>query len=94
MPSYERFRVDLTRTDGAQWRIFERLATVFLADEYPSLRPMAAASGDGGMDATLFQPTDDLGVALQFSVRKDSENKVTQTCERLSKKFGSFHAVC
>ena len=64
MPSYERFRKALTRIDGAQWRVFERLATVFLTDEYPSLRPMAAASGDGGMDTTLFQPTDDSGVAL------------------------------
>lgn len=83
MPTYERFKLALTSIDGAQWRLFERLATVFLADEYPSLRPMAAASGDGGMDAMLFQPTDDLEVALQFSVRQDWDNKITQTCERL-----------
>lgn len=85
MPSYERFRLALTQIDGAQWRVFERLATVFLADEYPSLRPMAAASGDGGMDATLYRPDEDPGVALQFSVRRDWESKITQTCERIKK---------
>ena len=83
MPTYERFKLALTNIDGAQWRSFERLATVFLADEYPSLRPMAAPSGDDGMDATIFQPTDDLEVALQFSVRQDWDTKITQTCKRL-----------
>src|SRR5260370_12888667 len=83
MPTYERFKLALTNVDGTQWRSFERLATVFLADEYPSLRPMAAASGDEGMDAMLFQPTDDPEVALQFSVRQDWDNKITQTSKRL-----------
>ena len=84
MPTYERFKLALTKAEGAQWRAFERMATVFVADEYPSLRPMAAASGDGGMDAELFQPSDDPGVALQFSLRQDWETKITQTCTRLS----------
>jgi hypothetical protein len=44
---------------------------------------MAAASGDEGMDAMLFQPTDDPEVALQFSVRQDWDNKITETCKRL-----------
>lgn len=83
MPSYERFKLALANVDGAQWRLFERLATVFLADEYLSLRPMAAASGDDGMDATIFRPTEDLEVALQFSVRRDWDNKITETCKRL-----------
>src|ERR1019366_1065051 len=85
MPTYERLKLALTKVEGAQWRAFERLATVFVADEYPSLRPMAAARGDGGMDAELFQPSDDPAVALQFSLRQDWEAKVTQTCTRLSK---------
>lgn len=75
----------LTNVDGAQWRSFELLATVFLADEYPSLRPMAAASGDDGMDATILRPTDDPEVALQFSVRQDWEAKILETCKRLLK---------
>ncbi len=84
MLAYDRFKLALARVDGTQWRAFERMATVFVADEYPSLRPMAAASGDGGMDAELFQPSDDPGVALQFSLRQDWENKIIQTCRRLS----------
>jgi hypothetical protein len=61
------------------------MATVFLADEYPGLRPMAATSGDGGLDAELFQPNDAPSVAIQMSLRQDWENKITQTCTRLSK---------
>lgn len=85
MVSYDRFKLALLRVEGTQWRAFERLATVFLADEYPSLRPMASESGDEGMDATLFQASDDPEVVLQFSVRRDWENKITQTCNRLKK---------
>ncbi|WP_309858378.1 hypothetical protein [Leifsonia sp. 1010] len=44
---------------------------------------MAATSGDGGVDATLYVPTDDPDVACQFSLRRDWETKVKQTCERL-----------
>jgi hypothetical protein len=84
VPTYERFKVALSNIDGAQWRAFERLATVFLADEYSSLRPLAAASGDGGMDAELFRPSDGPGVAIQISLRQDWETKVVQTCKRLS----------
>jgi len=83
--TYERFKLALQRVDGTQWRVFERLATVFLGDEYPSLRPMASESGDDGMDATLFQPDDDPDVVLQFSVRHDWEAKVNETCKRLEK---------
>ena len=80
---YARLKIALTRIEGAQWRLFERLATVFVAEEYPSLRPTAQASGDDGMDATLFQPTDDPDVILQFSIRKDWSNKIKDTCRRL-----------
>lgn len=83
MTSYEGFRHALTSIDGTQWRHFERLANVFLADEFPSLRPMAAPGGDGGMDARLFRPVDDEDVVLQFSLRKDWEQKIKQTCQRL-----------
>ena len=85
MPTYERFKLALSNADGAHWRDFERLATVVLMDEYPSLRPMAAASGDGGMDAVLFQSSEDPDVVLQFSVRQDWETKITQTIARLMK---------
>ncbi|WP_270889697.1 hypothetical protein [Pedococcus sp. 5OH_020] len=83
MIAYERFKLALSSVEGAQWRAFEVLATVFMADQYPSLRPMASASGDGGLDAQLWQPDDDVAVALQFSVRKDWETKIVETCKRL-----------
>ena len=83
MTSYEGFRHALNTIDGTQWRSFERLANVFLAEEFPSLRPMASASGDDGMDAALFRPIDDDGVVLQFSLRRDWDQKVKQTCKRL-----------
>jgi hypothetical protein len=54
-----------------------------MAAEYPSLRPLAAESGDGGMDAMLFAPNDDPNVALQFSVRRDWSSKIRETCVRL-----------
>lgn len=83
MTDYGRLKLALTRIEGPQWRLFERLATVFLAEEYPSLRPTAQANGDDGMDATLFQPADDPSVVLQFSIRKDWSKKIVETCERL-----------
>lgn len=83
MPSYERFKLALQRVDGTQWRRFETLANVFLADEFPSLRPLASPSGDDGMDSQIFRPTDDDGVVLQFSVRKDWDAKIKETCKRL-----------
>jgi len=83
MTDYGRLKIALTTIEGNQWRLFERLATVFLAEEYPSLRPTAQASGDDGMDATLFRPTDDPSVILQFSVRKDWAVKIRETCARL-----------
>lgn len=71
--------------DGPQWRKFETLSTVFLADEYPSLRPLASESGDGGLDALLFCPSDDESTVLQFSVRKDWGPKIRETCVRVAK---------
>lgn len=83
MIGYERLRYALSRCDGSQWRVFERLAQVVLANEYPSLRPLATMSGDGGLDAGLFRPEDDTTVAVQYSVRQDTARKVEETCQRL-----------
>ncbi len=82
---YEGFKHALTSVEGSQWRSFELLANVFLADEFPSLRPMASAGGDEGMDARLFRPTDEGEVVLQFSLRKDWDTKNRQTCARLKR---------
>ena len=81
--SPERFQWSLDKLDPTQWRYFEWLATVFLSDEFPNLRPVAAMSGDGGADAMLFELEDDPSVILQFSVRKDISAKVEETCNRI-----------
>jgi hypothetical protein len=83
MVSYDRFKYALSNLDGRQWRLFEILANTFLSEEFPSLRPLAGAAGDEGMDASLFQATDDPDTILQYSVRQDWSNKVIETCERL-----------
>lgn len=83
MVSSERFTLALRQMDGTQWRLFERLATVFLSTEYPALRPVADPTGDGGLDALLFETEDDLSTAIQFSVRSDWSAKIHQTCRRL-----------
>lgn len=84
MVAKERFKLALRQIEGTQWRKFETLSTVFLADEYPSLRPMAAESGDGGLDAMLFIAADDDSTVLQFSVRRDWAAKIRETCARVS----------
>lgn len=53
MPS-QRFALALRQLEAGDWLIFERFAAEFLAVEFPSLRTMAAASGDKGRDAQLF----------------------------------------
>ena len=78
-----RFQVALERIDPAQWRLFEQLGLVFLSEEYPSLRPVAATSGDGGQDAILFRSDDAPEVTLQFTVRADWARKIEETCTRL-----------
>lgn len=85
MATYERFKFALQNIEGTQWRYFELLANVFCAEEFPSLRPMAAEGGDDGMDASLFFSTEAPDVVLQFSVRKDWDTKIQETCRRLAK---------
>lgn len=80
----ERFRFALEQIQPSQWQIFEYLSSAFLADEYGNLRTLASPSGDGGRDATLFQPEDDEGVALQYSVASDWVAKIRRTASRLS----------
>src|SRR5690349_14711583 len=85
--SAERFQWALDQMEPSDWRLFESLATVFLAAEFASLRPLAAMSGDGGADALLFEVEDDPSVLLQFSVRRDFAAKITETCVRLKETY-------
>lgn len=85
MISTGRFATALRELDGSKWRLFERLATVFLSSEFAELRPVADPSGDGGLDARLFKPTDDPTTIVQFSVRKDWQAKLHETCRGIKK---------
>lgn len=93
MVDYTRFKFALTNLDGRQWRLFEELANVFLADEFSALRPVAGQAGDDGVDAELYAPSDDDGTLLQYSVRKDWNSKISETCERLKATRPSYSVL-
>ncbi len=81
MISSDRFELALEKLKGSDWERFERLASAFLAVEFPNLRTMAAPSGDGGRDAELYSasPT----VWLQYSTQKDWKAKIHDSLLKL-----------
>lgn len=83
MPS-QRLALALEQMPPTDWRTFELFAAEFLAVEYPSLRTMAAASGDKGRDGELYLPSEEPTTAVQYSVTKDWQAKITATVKRLS----------
>ncbi|OBK70597.1 hypothetical protein [Mycolicibacterium fortuitum] len=93
MITADRFAKALRELDGTKWRLFERLATTFLASEFPELRPVADPSGDEGLDALLYQPSDDPNTVVQFSVRKDWQDKIHETCRRIKKTCPSANVL-
>ncbi len=82
-----RFEMALARLRPGMWEDFEQLASVFVQDEHGKLRSVAAPSGDGGLDGSLFQPEDDDQIVLQYSVRADWEDKVAETAKTVAKNF-------
>lgn len=85
--SAQRFQWALANLESTQWRLFERVATAFLADEFPTLRPTAGESGDGGADGLLFRLEEDPSLLVQISVRRDWRSKINETCERVLTTF-------
>lgn len=77
------FKLALERLQSSDWAHFERLSSDFLSTELPSLRTMAAPSGDGGRDSELFSPEGNPMVVIQYSIAKDWRNKVRKTVIRL-----------
>jgi hypothetical protein len=80
----ERFALALRQLEAGDWLVFERFAAEFLAVEFPSLRTMAATSGDKGRDAQLFVVNEAPKTAFQYSVTKDWATKIRGTAKRLS----------
>ena len=89
----ERFEMALSRVTHADWNRFERLASAFLASEYPSLRTMAAASGDGGRDSELFTDDGEPTTAMQYSVTTKWSEKINQTAFRLNSTFPNISTL-
>jgi hypothetical protein len=83
MPS-PRFELALKLLDSTQWRLFERLASEFLAVEYPDLRTMASSNGDKGRDGECFTLDAEPKIAFQYSVAVDWRSKIAQTVKRIS----------
>lgn len=82
MPS-PRLDMALRELTGADWQIFEKFASEFLAVDFPSLRTKAAESGDKGRDAQLFRPDESPSTMVQYSLRKDWNAKIRETVRRL-----------
>jgi len=80
------FKLALERLQASDWAHFERLCSDFLSTELPSLRTMAAPSGDGGRDSELFSSEANPLVAIQYSVAKDWRAKIRRTAARLREK--------
>jgi hypothetical protein len=80
--SRARLKCALQQIKAPDWIHFERLASAFLASEFPNLRTVAAASGDGGRDSELFGTGNEPAVIIQYSVTEKWETKVRDTFKR------------
>ncbi len=83
----KRFDLALERLPSSDWERFERLASIFLATEYPKLRTVASPAGDQGRDAYLFQEEGDPSVLIQYSVSEDWRGKIRDTARRINETF-------
>lgn len=88
-----RFDLALERIRAGDWEQFEHLASAFLTEDYPKLRTMASASGDGGRDSVLFSEEDDQTVAFQYSVTDDWTTKIRKTTVRLETEFPKINTL-
>jgi hypothetical protein len=82
-----RLELALKNLKPSDWERFERLASTFLASEWPTIRTMAAAGGDGGRDSELFTPEGSANVVIQYSVQETWPEKIRKTAKRLRETF-------
>lgn len=87
------FKLALDRLEPSDWAHFERLCSAFLAQDFPCLMTMAAASGDGGRDAELYSSDKFPIVAFQYSVTKQWKSKINRTVDTLSKKHPNIKII-
>jgi hypothetical protein len=91
--SQERLDFALRQLRPGDWERFERLASTFLASEWPDIRTMAAPSGDGGRDSALFSAKENANVAIQYSIAQDWSSKIRDTVKRLKETFPDVKIV-
>lgn len=91
--SQERLDLALKHLRPSDWERFERLASTFLASEFPGIRTMASAGGDGGRDSELFAPGGKANVVIQYSVTQDWSDKIRGTVKRLKETFPDSHVL-
>lgn len=82
-----RFKLALELLEPSDWRLFETLASTFLASEFDGFRTTATASGDRGRDGELFSPDGNIKVLFQYSVATDWQGKINATVRRLKETF-------
>jgi hypothetical protein len=80
--SAERLRFALNNLQVGDWERFEKIASAFMAADFPNMRTMANPSGDGGRDGELFE-TSKITVVVQISISKDWKTKIEKTAKRL-----------
>lgn len=85
--SADRLQFALKFIKPSEWERFERLASSFLASEWPDIRNMTTASGDGGRDSELFSTTENPNVVIQYSVQEAWKDKISKTITRLETTF-------
>jgi len=77
----DRLDFALSQLRPADWEAFERLCSVFVAEDFPDLRVIAGI-GDEGRDAVLDVPARPR-VVVQYSIAKDWRAKINGTLRRL-----------
>lgn len=87
------FELALDKMRSSDWEYFEELSSRFLASEFSSLRTMASPSGDGGRDSQLYSSDGSTYVAIQYSVAKDFDAKVSKTIKRLEEQFKQIRVL-
>jgi hypothetical protein len=81
------FKMALERMEPSDWNHFERLCSAFLVSDFPNLRTVASASGDGGRDSELYSHDSMPIVVIQYSIASDWKAKIKTTVKRLSTTF-------
>ena len=87
------FELALEKIRPSDWEYFEELSSGFLASDFDSLRTMASPSGDGGRDSELFSADGATYVAVQYSVTKGFDAKVSKTIKRLQENFDQIRVL-